>query len=155
MAGRRRKTGAEEFLDFLAESPWWMGLVCAAAVFVFLWFVVPAIARAGPSPDEVAGRVGTPILILISKGIAWPVAVIVALAGLFAKSVRFLVGPDEPQKRRDRPRRAGRGRSAPPGCPLCNAPMVRKTARRGRHAGEPFWGCSRYPGCTGKRAVDT
>lgn len=46
--------------------------------------------------------------------------------------------------------------AAPPGesapsCPKCNAPMVGRTAKKGRHAGQSFWGCSRYPICRGIR----
>lgn len=36
-------------------------------------------------------------------------------------------------------------------CPRCGSPMFRRTARRGRHSGRQFWGCSRYPSCTGTR----
>ncbi|MCH3968837.1 MAG: NERD domain-containing protein [Atopobiaceae bacterium] len=36
-----------------------------------------------------------------------------------------------------------------PLCPDCGAPMVRRTAKKGPHAGEPFWGCSRWPDCKG------
>ncbi|WP_439924709.1 topoisomerase DNA-binding C4 zinc finger domain-containing protein [Nitrobacter sp. JJSN] len=38
-------------------------------------------------------------------------------------------------------------------CPRCGNPMVRRTARRGSNAGRPFWGCSRYPRCTGTRPI--
>ncbi|MEP6587567.1 MAG: restriction endonuclease [Polaromonas sp.] len=43
-----------------------------------------------------------------------------------------------------------------PDCPLCNAPMVRRQARRGATAGKQFWGCSRYAQerCRGTREVD-
>jgi restriction system protein len=45
--------------------------------------------------------------------------------------------------------------AAPPGptiaCPLCRAPMVLRTARKGPNVGNEFWGCSRFPGCLGKR----
>ena len=34
-------------------------------------------------------------------------------------------------------------------CPRCGAPMVLRVARRGAHAGEQFYGCSRYPQCRG------
>lgn len=40
---------------------------------------------------------------------------------------------------------------AVPGCPHCNAPMVRRTARKGANPGAQFWGCSRYPACRGTR----
>ncbi|WP_269218885.1 helix-hairpin-helix domain-containing protein [Brevundimonas vesicularis] len=36
-------------------------------------------------------------------------------------------------------------------CPKCGSRMIRRTARRGRNAGGPFWGCSRYPRCRGTR----
>ena len=39
------------------------------------------------------------------------------------------------------------------GCPACGSAMVRRVAKRGRNAGQPFWGCSRYPGCRGTRPV--
>ena len=38
-----------------------------------------------------------------------------------------------------------------PACPRCGSTMIRRTARRGRRAGSGFWGCSRYPTCTGTR----
>jgi restriction system protein len=36
-----------------------------------------------------------------------------------------------------------------PACPLCGRRMVRRTARKGPKAGQPFWGCSGYPDCRG------
>ncbi|MGI8601908.1 MAG: hypothetical protein ACR2OZ_02805 [Verrucomicrobiales bacterium] len=33
--------------------------------------------------------------------------------------------------------------------------MTLRTARKGSHAGQRFWGCSVYPGCTGTRAAET
>jgi restriction system protein len=39
-----------------------------------------------------------------------------------------------------------------PACPQCGSKMVLREARRGAHAGQSFWGCSRYPGCRGTRA---
>lgn len=41
--------------------------------------------------------------------------------------------------------------SSVPNCPRCRSPMRRRTARRGARAGRQFWGCSRYPSCTGTR----
>ena len=38
-----------------------------------------------------------------------------------------------------------------PMCPKCEKPMVRRTAKRGPHAGEEFWGCSGFPECRGTR----
>jgi restriction system protein len=42
---------------------------------------------------------------------------------------------------------------ATPNCPLCDAGMVLRIAREGRHAGRGFWGCSRRKECKGIRAL--
>ena len=38
-----------------------------------------------------------------------------------------------------------------PCCPLCRSPMKLRTAKRGPNAGSQFWGCSRFPACSGTR----
>lgn len=38
-----------------------------------------------------------------------------------------------------------------PACPKCGGEMVQHVAKRGANAGKPFWGCLRYPQCTGVR----
>lgn len=43
--------------------------------------------------------------------------------------------------------------ASPPECPLCAKPMVRRTAKRGAHPGQEFWGCSGYPSCRGTRPI--
>ena len=43
---------------------------------------------------------------------------------------------------------------AAPACPTCGAPMVLRTAKRGRNAGNHFWGCSTYPQCRGMLAYE-
>ena len=34
-------------------------------------------------------------------------------------------------------------------CPRCGSTMVRRIAKKGINAGNPFWGCTRYPACKG------
>ena len=36
---------------------------------------------------------------------------------------------------------------SPPNCPQDGLTMVLRTARKGRHAGSQFWGCSQFPEC--------
>lgn len=43
--------------------------------------------------------------------------------------------------------------AAPPPCPVCAKPMVRRVAKKGGNAGQAFWGCGDFPGCRGTRAV--
>src|SRR5947207_13600720 len=40
-----------------------------------------------------------------------------------------------------------------PHCPICNALMVKRLARRDSGARATFWGCSKYPKCRGTRAI--
>jgi restriction system protein len=37
----------------------------------------------------------------------------------------------------------------PPVCPVCGGNMKKRIARRGKHTGEEFWGCTKYPKCRG------
>lgn len=55
-----------------------------------------------------------------------------------------------------RPLRPGSSLSAAPAaaapqCPACDASMVQRTALKGTRAGSKFWGCSRFPLCSGTR----
>jgi four helix bundle suffix protein len=36
-----------------------------------------------------------------------------------------------------------------PSCPQCGKPMVLRTAKAGKNAGQQFWGCAAYPECKG------
>jgi Topoisomerase DNA binding C4 zinc finger len=56
--------------------------------------------------------------------------------------------PMTPRIRNPKPPRAA---SAGTGCPICSAPMVRRKAKQGQYRGKSFYGCSRYPACTGIR----
>ncbi len=39
-------------------------------------------------------------------------------------------------------------------CPDCGAPMRKRTAKSGKNPGQPFWGCSKYPACSGLRPFE-
>jgi restriction system protein len=41
--------------------------------------------------------------------------------------------------------------SETPACPRCGSPMVKRVAKQGANAGNPFWGCSKFPDCRGIR----
>ena len=40
-----------------------------------------------------------------------------------------------------------------PNCPRCGSKMIRRTARKGRNAGNDFWGCRSFPKCRGSRSL--
>lgn len=39
-------------------------------------------------------------------------------------------------------------------CPVCSSPLVKRVARKGKHAGKEFWACSAYPKCKYIEPVD-
>lgn len=41
------------------------------------------------------------------------------------------------------------GSTGDPLCPKCNSSMNIRVARKGKHAGNRFWGCSNFPRCNG------
>lgn len=43
--------------------------------------------------------------------------------------------------------------TTPPACPACGGTMVRRTACRGPHVGEDFFGCTHFPACRGTAAL--
>jgi restriction system protein len=43
----------------------------------------------------------------------------------------------------------GQSQRTVPVCPRCGAEMKKRIARRGKNAGEEFWGCITYPKCNG------
>ena len=51
------------------------------------------------------------------------------------------------EKAQSRAKRKDVQREEPPRCPKCGAPMVLRTAQRGAHQGQRFYGCSNYPSC--------
>jgi len=40
-----------------------------------------------------------------------------------------------------------------PTCPRCGGTMVKRIAKQGANAGNPFWGCTSFPACRGIRAA--
>lgn len=36
-----------------------------------------------------------------------------------------------------------------PLCPICSREMIKRTAKKGKNAGNTFWGCSQFPNCLG------
>ncbi len=55
----------------------------------------------------------------------------------------------ERERQRTEPRRQPTPAGAIPSCPKCGKPMVLRTAKAGKNAGQQFWGCTGYPECKG------
>lgn len=48
----------------------------------------------------------------------------------------------------------GSSKTGASGCPVCGRPMRLRTARRGPHKGQSFYGCSAFPSCRGTIGLD-
>ena len=44
--------------------------------------------------------------------------------------------------------------AAEPSCPRCGGAMVKRVAKQGSNAGQPFWGCTGFPKCRGVRTTN-
>lgn len=55
--------------------------------------------------------------------------------------------PDSRERQSKEPHRQPTPAGATPSCPKCGRSMTLRTAKAGRNAGKPFWGCSGYPDC--------
>ena len=44
-------------------------------------------------------------------------------------------------------------REQAPACPECGAAMRKRKAKSGKNAGQEFWGCSKFPVCSGVRSL--
>jgi len=55
----------------------------------------------------------------------------------------------EPPSKLERPRAAETAKTTEVACPVCQSPMVRRTATRGINKGKEFWGCTKFPQCRG------
>jgi four helix bundle suffix protein len=54
---------------------------------------------------------------------------------------------DSRERQSKEPQRQPTPAGATPSCPKCGRPMTLRTAKAGRNAGKPFWGCTGYPDC--------
>jgi len=93
-----------------------------------------------------------------------------AARGIFVSTSRF--SPDAVEFARGKPldlvdgarladliKGLQRGATSPteataPTCPKCGGGMARRVARRGSSVGHEFWGCKRYPQCSGTRDTE-
>lgn len=53
----------------------------------------------------------------------------------------------ERERQSAEPGRQPTSAGAIPSCPKCGKPMVLRTAKAGKNAGQQFWGCTGYPDC--------
>jgi hypothetical protein len=159
MHRRKRGRRAPEDFFFLSDGlPWQAGVALALAIIL----VVHAMAAREPITAAAVQDVGTVATHGIVKALAALGHYIVPLV-LLGGAAASLFGGRRRQKAATskKPAAEDPAASAPSdaahaaasACPACGGPMVRRRARRGTHAEQEFYGCSRYPVCQETRPV--
>lgn len=162
MARRNKSSAFEDIILLIAKLPWWAGLLIAFISYLWLHSIaskpiptpVPGIQHMG---DMVASQMWhtfafflqyiIPICSLIGAGIS---AYYKATNKTSNKEIK-----ESPSRRtysQTNKSENSRQSQSTPECPQCGSAMVERTAKKGRNAGESFWGCAGYPKCKGTRA---
>lgn len=111
-------------LQILAFLPWWVSIITGLVVFIALFFVFPALAGENQ------------ILIMVTLAAKKYALLFACLFLIPAVSSIF--------KRRNQINLKNEHQH---NCPKCSSPLVKRKARRGRNAGNEFFGCSGFPHC--------
>lgn len=98
--------------------------------------------------DKALDTAGIPILHIKTKAGYTPAELLAALANVkgIKPTASNSVGPEsEVSHTSNEPTQSEPGNS--PVCPKCGEPLVSREAKKGKHSGEKFWGCSNFPKC--------
>lgn len=156
MARRRQTNFFEVMVELVSMVPWWVGLLLA--LVSYLWLNQIATQSITPSPTDIkqfTESVGNHVWISFAKFMQYiiPAACVIgACISAFKqynksrKSQNSLSDLED-----DRLHHPNAATTGSPECPVCGSHMVKRTAKKGRRAGETFWGCSKYPSCRGTR----
>lgn len=79
MAGRKRETGLDAFVQTLVGMPWWVGPSCAVSIYALLRLIIPAILSSTSGPDDQVAKSFGAVLVPISVQLA-PFAALFVLA---------------------------------------------------------------------------
>ena len=83
-----------------------------------------------------------------------PAAILAMLVGVLRDIFeKWAIKKLRPKSERLSPQQQDLLLDAPPGCPRCRKPMVRRMAKKGLKAESAFWGCSAFPRCRGTREM--
>ena len=136
------------FFDDLMSTglklPWKIGVAAAVVIFVTL-HIVAVYTQTPPSVKTLDG-LGAVVQHQFVHVFAEFLQYIIPAGLLIGTTVGYF-------KQRSRSAAADSGAAMAaetiPVCPQCGTAMIQRTAKKGQFAGQPFWGCGRYPKCKG------
>jgi hypothetical protein len=135
----RRQGFFDDLMSIGRKLPWKIGV--AGAVVIFLVLHVVAVYTQTPVSAKTVADMGA----VVQRGFIHVFAEFfqyIIPAGLL---IGTIVGYFKQRKS------GPLFTAAPPKpmCPQCGTAMIQRTAKKGQFAGQLFWGCGRYPKCTG------
>lgn len=146
----RNESALEGFVVVFRELPLSASLIAAPVLFVLLVWLVPLLEGMAQASNHVdpTGALVLAVVRSLSPLMGWILSVAVLLAGAMGAAERWLdrrkFGRANPQAPRVR---------ETPACPVCGGRMALRESRRGKTAGEKFWGCGDFPRCRGTRPI--
>ncbi len=145
----RRSSFFEDLATVASKLPWWMCILLAVTTYLLFHTLAvrpdPYTAREiGSDVSKLAdfARFGLLKQMCVFLQYIIPAAFLLGALASVVKRRRAAASPQGPQVGSD-----------PRACPVCASPMKLRTARRGKSAGEQFYGCSSYPTCMATRPV--
>lgn len=147
--GRRNRTSlADDLLAVAAKLPWWLALLIAVISYWALHAYVKQPIGTLTTPAQVTNA----MLPMVMKGVAlvaqYAVPLLFGVAAVVSWLQRSKATPSQNDASSEKPGAPGRAPSSKsPNCPACHSPMVVRQAKRGRNAGNSFWGCVNCPHC--------
>ncbi|MFT5725900.1 MAG: ribosomal protein L37AE/L43A [Desulforhopalus sp.] len=137
---KKKQSGAEDVIEIVSKFHWGIGVILAIASFLILhWY-------AGREVTVVAGMEN------LSKNTANSMFHVFASFGQIVLPGLFGIGAAISffNRIKSSPRnktKVEKQNSTVPICPKCGSKMVKRVAKKGKKAGEEFWGCSDFPRC--------
>jgi Topoisomerase DNA binding C4 zinc finger len=158
--GRRRSKILRDIYGIGGRAPWWMTVPLALGTYALLHQYAVSDPVVAADPEDALGTALPYVLRQVAAYaqyiVPWLIVVGI-LSSVLRRATRaqlFAAPPEKWQPEESWPEEPQPEESAEPTCPRCKGRMVRRTAKRGRNAGDPFWGCSRFPACHGTRDVE-
>lgn len=161
---RQRTSVFEDIMEITARLPWWVGVILALILYIWLHSVAsqPIPAMTG-DPKQVGDFVGKQLWRTFALYLQYilPICCLIGSGVSAYRKTQNKVGnlSGKPVQRRSPPQASGVAQPLPmsaeaaTACPVCGAAMAKRLAKKGANAGQEFWGCSRYPQCRGTRPI--
>jgi predicted RNA-binding Zn-ribbon protein involved in translation (DUF1610 family) len=134
----------DDLMSIGLKLPWKVGVAAAVVIFVLLHVV--AVYNQAPVSAKGLADMGAVVQHGFIHVFAEFLQYIIPAGLLIGATVGYF---KQPQSNSAADPGVAAAAETNPACPQCGTAMIQRTAKKGKFAGEPFWGCGRYPKCKG------